>query len=187
MSHAMRIAFPTVRATVVMAVAKIMTGTKYNRRKMMSTLKVLASAMMPCLHLRGDGMPQPAKTLGDGQLYCYACVDQDTPGQVPRIPGLRVPCRSHYRDDAGSERCEDRNGLRDCPGYTLVSEAEALAVLLEWAAIDNYEIITFYMSAATELPFSCNLAGQEACEAATFPEALAAALCKALRLEVSDA
>ena len=50
---------------------------------------------------------------------------------MPLIPGLRVPCPSpmfqpHYPSDAGL--CKGCAGL----GYTLVSEAEAVLVLLEW-------------------------------------------------------
>ena len=65
-------------------------------------------------------------------------------GKVPLIDGLRRNC-SHFVNRAAKRPNElwSREYYCDkvsCPGYTLVSEAEAVLVLLEWCEKHHYDV-----------------------------------------------
>ena len=151
---------------------------------MLTDLERLAAATKPCLHLRDDGTKQPEKSLGDSKQYCYACVDQATPGLVPRFPGLRVPCTNGF--------CPTTAGHSvPCPckgiGYTLVGEAGALLVLLAWAQAEGFRVKLGNTPARVwGAVVERGWLGDDSinCRGRTPLEALVAALVQALGLEV---
>ena len=111
-------------------------------------LAQLAAEMVPCPGGHSGNRPPWPHPVGHQCYGCKTglhkpheeCPDCHGTGRVPLIPGLRVPCRPHFRASNGDERCGDRQQRRDCPGYIVLSGAEALGVLLEWAAHEGMSV-----------------------------------------------
>ena len=121
----------------------------------------LAAEMVPCPDCAGTGeVRNKQKPLG-AVWPLVSCPGCNGSGTVPLFPGLRVPCligrgdmRDLHYDEAG-----ERHLARACPGYSVLSEAEALLVLLEWACEhwkDHHGIqadvdFTYYKKAAQRI------------------------------------
>ena len=164
----------------------------------MNALAQLAAEMVPCperywwadkdtiIH----GAPPP-KLQAKSAPHEKNCICKGS-GQVPLIPGLRVPCTNGFcPTTAGHSVPCPCHGL----GYTLVSEDTALLVLMEWCKDNGYTMLLGWAGVNGQLhPVVSLLASEEnagqglpdAClvHGATIPEALAAAVAQALGLEV---
>ena len=106
-----------------------------------NALTQLAAEMVPCPASDTWRDSNGRHVTFDGR--CQVCGGS---GLAPRIPGLRVPCwvnpdsgdhqyaETEHDDDLGIHPAEG------CPGYTVLSGAEALLVLEEWTRRNGYSV-----------------------------------------------
>ena len=139
------------------------------------TLAQLAAEMVPCPKIH-DWPTKP------GANSTPSCLQVGCSGTVPLVLGLRKLC--WLNPDSGDHQYDevehdDDLGIHPavgCPGYTLVSEAEALLVLL------NYEGNAKFRK--TLRGWECLVeGGGHLGEGLTAPDALASALAQARGLE----
>ena len=114
-------------------------------RNMTDTLAQLAALTERCELCIGRGIDYLAGERGAG-LPAPICVDCGGSGTVPLIPGLLVPCALCIEKEAEvwhfNNEPPPRNHCPSCKGrgYTVLSGAEAQAVLLEWGPQHGYEV-----------------------------------------------
>ena len=108
---------------------------------------------------------------------------------MPLIPGLRVPC--WVNPDSGDHQYEETEHDDDlgihpaavCPSYTVLSGAEALGVLLEWALLHKGERVVFFRGGSALGRTGCHLEGLPSQYGDTVLEALASAVARAKGVE----
>ena len=110
-----------------------MTGSLHKNTKMTDTLAQLAAEMVPC--------PSDLRAIQHRQ----SCACRGS-GTVPLVLGLRKLCwlnldsGDHQYDEVEHDDDLGIHPAVGCPGYTLVSRAEALLVLLEWTRRNGYAV-----------------------------------------------